>query len=756
MPVMKEQRRIGAVQPGGIVQASGAQAWAQVAANAASTAITVGEKFGRVMTDLQVSEAISLAENAKIEVDENGVPQVDRSVANRFGRTARAAYDKALDDRFRQRLTTALSARFDELAVEYDGDPAGFNLAASAAVEGMGDNVPSNFQGYWSDESARLGAGHGARIGKVQLARAQARSEEDFADAREQAPGRLESMAFAGNMEAAEAHLATLRRLGEARVSQGLMGQAEVEDALQEARAGLAIGMIKVAARDDPTGPWDSDRFDLEKARIRAGTSRWKHMFTDSASRAIAANNLGLIASDMRSLANSTKIRRAQIQTDANIVAGQADQDEATAKRADIIFGFEGMDWASDPRAMDADTWAKIRDSRILPYSFYHALAGIESQGDDAGRERLFGMYKMLKNGTAPDGLSIDMAQQLPKELRKQYEIIDGMLTFNGAQTVSEAVEKTLGLEDIDSAILTLRMQDLDSVLTGDAVSGGWKQERIRPQVARYLRQEIEDRLSVRVSAGDMRQMQGVFTSLVTLGMPPADAVDYLESSAKAAMPETRAIWERGLGAVTRSAFAPSRVFGMPDDPQENLIERIGYWNFARTYTANEFGYDSEEYDRVDRLWYERAADPIIRDQLESALSGTDAATFRDSLGADEKLRAGTHYLLQPSGPDETSPIYQLMGRIGDDWVRIGEVDLKEDYELARKELPPSQFNNDLGTAREIAKEASELLTPDEMQRWKYVNEYKQSSLLYAVGVYDQGSIWQAFKSQNNIGGSSN
>lgn len=646
MPILREQRRIGPVQPGGVSRPQVGDVYARQVSQLAGTVMDGAQTIGRMMMDGEVDDAVALAQQAAISIDENGVPQVDRSARDKMTRYAARAYDRTLDERFRHRLTIALQAKAAQLAVEHENDPTAFRDAMVATVEGMAGSVPEAFHAYWQDEAARIGAQHGAQIGRAQADKVKMTARADYNNMATAMFERIGNLAFTGD----EAEIKDLRLVFQMTsrelLKQGWIMPDEIAEAERDLNAAAGIGSLrKIIAEND----WTSEDYQVAYFELRAGTSPYAGLFPDEASRHKGASMLAELAAGKaaQERAETDRIEIARFQAD--VAAGLAptgtkkEIDDA-AEAMDVILGADPNDWLDEDYVASYRIWSQIQTSGVLPASLQGVFRKAARPGGFSPEktEIVVRMWRELSYGRAPDGSATTLASQIPDDVTERFLLMTAFMEFGGEDIAeADAWARDFAVKGFNEPLLAQRAAALD----GDR---DWRPETVRDQLAEFVREHISRELETEMTPGDAEIAATWLAKLLQTGRAaPDDAVAMLTQQFRNRYLEVEGVYNPAVGLLARAPGGPEHVYAVPTDQQ----------GWYRRFSMAEGVYRP--------TWFETYAEEWIRPRLIG-----DAAL---AVGTD-KLIYGFDYVVQPVGADPLRPNYRVfIANDGGTWTLINE-----------------------------------------------------------------------------------
>lgn len=666
MPVIREERRVGAVRPGGVVGGQAMDTFARAAANFAGQAMQVSETVARVMTQGDQDEAIALATQTAITLDDKGVPQVDRSAREKMTRDAKRAYDRTLQPRYRQRLAVAVDQKLDALALEFEGDPAGFKAAAAAAIEGMAETVPTDFQAFWQDAAAMSGAKYGAQLGQQAATQAKRAAASDYEVMATRAVETITSAILGGNEEAAEEALAELSVVGGDLVDQRTILPHMREAAIREANA--AMGAAKIQRMGSTEG-WTSADYEAAATALTLGGTEFDSLFPDAQSRAQASSKMRTLAADFRQQEIAAAKQAESGRDSLWVLNGMAEADGRYAtpsggtasgrEMLDAQLGTRMEDWGTTGIAQDTAVWEQIQRSGFLPASLQGAFLAASRPGnmDSAAREQVFRIWRTLTEGRAPDGSRTNLADDIAPEITERFMLATAFMEFGGESfEQADLFAQEFQKQGFDKAQLAAQMGKIDtgwffwSDMATPTGGGQWDPETIDTQIETWLDGELENRLDTVLRPQDTKLAAQWFKKLLaTDRIEPNDALAMIETQFGNRYVETSYIYDLRDGVQTRSWAAPEKVYQISTDPSASF----GGWLRERQALSLYGGMTMTDQEREEatRPWFDRWAEAEIRPKLSDR-----SALY---LGSGP-LQPGEDYRLEPIGDDRQRPRYRV------------------------------------------------------------------------------------------------
>lgn len=643
MPVLRDTQRAGAVRPGGVVRASGAEAQAQSFAALAAGAGQVAGQAARAMAQASEEEAVALATAAVFNVDANGVPQIPEDNALRMGTITRKAYDRTLQQRYRQRLSVSLEGKLNEARDRNQTDLAGFQAESEAIIAGFGGTVPDEYRGFYEDEAVRLSGDIASRIGWGQGQLDKRNAGADFAVMSSRTNERITSLALANDTGGALALIADLEATGAGLIATGAADAHDVERAVNAAKGRLAWGeMARRITREE----WSGDQMAEAQEALRTGSSEELNAaFPDQDSRLWAATQLSILEGDANAKATAAA-KAADLARDIRLIKSGAM--EGTKKEQEIfdlaLARDIGSDVPLDPGhwtagyITDKQTWATIRKAGFLPLSLKQAFTQFENGGikDPRQMQNVYQMWLELSEGRAPDGSPSDLGGKIPERAARALELTRLYTETTGDLTQGYQKARELLAQPFDREILFQRMAGFgersvsgaggilsfgsDGVLPKGTTADGYD-----GAVRAYLRDRLTDDIGETPSY-DLRRATHLFEALVMGGADEDDAYGRVKTHMELRSPETSAIYTPSAGFARRSAFAPEKLYAHPDDP--------GVW--GRTVKGRKSWFEN---------WMAKEAFPGIAEETGIPL---------------EDLEIGVNIGLAPITEDPSQPRYRV------------------------------------------------------------------------------------------------
>ena len=645
MPVIREQPKVGPVTPGNAPGSLGAEAWARSAAEVARASMSAGASIGNILAADDTEKARKLAEQTVINMDENGVPQVDRSAREKFSKAGRTAYDSTMNARLRTRLSVAMKDDLDDLALQYKGDPEGFAEAAQARLQGMAETVDPEFQAYWVDEAARMGASYGAKLGIEQRAIYEDRARGDFLSAVDLGIENIQSLIEVGKYAEAQAIIDDTTLMGGALINQNIINGNDAREQIQKMRGALHIAK---ATRDADS--WSSTKFLEEADKVKRKDPDYAHI-TNEATRHTLYSELMTMSGTAAQREGQAR-KEQEKQADRAIIEGGGGDPNNKQHRAliDEMSGTNALTWTDPDAYDDSRTWEVMIRNGMFSDSFIQASRAFLRPGN-ASPEVTESMVRTIRgfiDGVAPDGRKISLGADLPEDVKRQYSLLSSYLEYGTTGSITD--------DDLERAQIfadtyrTKGFNEFSGAFNAQIRGTDWAEwseddELISGQLSRALGSKLRSDLGSALDAQTITEADHWFRYMVSSGaVEPNDAYEMMVRKLDQNVP-------RAYGAINsygriqnRDRYAAHSVYAMPGDASFLGRGLDDLFTLREQYEGSEF--------TVNNHWVYTWMDKAIRDKV---LNTPELARI-----GDDKLIPGVHYALEAIPEDRAMPRFRV------------------------------------------------------------------------------------------------
>lgn len=710
MPVIRENIKVGAVQPGGIIRSDTARIEAEGWGNVAAFSASMAAEVGQLGTEMAAEEAVALAQNVVFTVDENGVPQYDKSTGDRLSIMARKHFDSAIDQRYANRLALEVDNRLMLARDEHKHNPEAFAAAAKLIVDEMSRTVPEAFKGRYGDIVRHASTKYGAEMGRALM---EQKRQDRAAEGRVNAtmdPDLVLSAARAGDEEAANRYLNDALARNKADLDNDIIQADEYHRREMNIRTAHAQGMLENRINTAAGGD------DRKKGALYAEWSRKLYEGDEEATKLFPNEKVRVsLAGRMNQLARKytggeakkeAAIKEANKNTTVHTGYGDPGKVE-DRRRADtnpvmmdiMRKSFPDRDvveltpdfW-THPNSMTDAVWTEIERMGVAPQSLNAALRGFHTFGD-AGKEMLYKHWKMLKDGLNPDGVPMKVSgilKGIPDDIGATMSAIEASLAVGDKDTVGEAITDVLAKLEVADNDHGVFNKYASTGYETDVVGGMWS-----PTLSlfyadfRGLKSEITPGLfekpekfdaDLRTYAWDLLNAQDapriLGWQIGPNGKVPMETASAVATHMKIMLstgqahsinhayamtiqnftdknPKTDVIYMHGQGKIGRSYADPDFAFRVPEPEgflagAEEALGTLG-GNMADAATLGATGYR----DSRSRWWKDH-----VNEQINKYIT---TEFFGDTLDGDEDWEAGEDYALVPIPRSDTKPTYHVM-----------------------------------------------------------------------------------------------
>jgi len=686
MPVIREQKRVGAITPVGVVQPS--REWSRQLAQLSTNIMGATQAWARVIDEEDTAEAIALAENAVITADENGVPQVDRSARESLSKSAQRAYDRTLDARYKQRLTLGLRTQIEAASQQFEGDPDGFRVAARAIVEGYGSTVPDDFRGHFSDDVEVLSAHYGARIGAEARAEYKRNAKSDFTVGTDLAIEKIRSAIAGGNSDGALQVVTEISEMGQGLLEAGIILPHELKAAQDAVYAQLGVSTIMQESKT-----WSPAEIDRVAADLVRDEGDYADYFPNASSRRAAANMLYQQSAQLEATAKANKMAADKQSTTLRVINGYAEGTANDKAALDEYLGTTNEDWANSPMVNDPVFWNAVNRAGFMPASMEGYLLRVSRYGASP-EERMQGyqIWNALQSGVAPDGTPSLVGRDIPDNVNQRYQLTKALLEYGGYSLEAADLEAQARIsKGWDVNYLVKQLAQYGSA-PGDQ---DWDPQRVNAQVGVMVDNFLEEELGIAVDDRESAVAAQMVTYLVANSggeWSTEQALDIVKNRFMLSHPESDYLYDPMYGPTTRGRHGPEVAYAMPGDNRPGFSAGgiIGAGNNALQILEDMAR--GESHDR--RPWFDRMAEKAIKEMMPDRMLN-DAGNY---------LIPGEDYRLEPIIDGSSQPAYRVYGRNQAGlWERLpGVLDLRDEYVQARQSDPVAQDqeNERLGSER--------------------------------------------------------
>lgn len=727
MPVKRKREEVRSTAGSGGVVASPRSAMSNVMRRNAQEAAQRAHAYGQLMATEAEDEAMALAKAATFSTGPNGMPQLPPNPTKRMGDIAQRTYDRALQDRFVHQMTTAVRAQVSdaETANMYDHDA--FVQDAQSRIDQMAADVPEGYQGAFQQVSTSALASGAATIGRRQ-------AQQDARNTASRIPvqvqdhiSTIKEAIWAGQDDRARMLSEQLDWLD--RIPSHIMTDGEKADARDSILYSAAETRMVRDLDLDNRNP--GELTDLATRLSKGDDKELMKYFTspdgtvhhDWAVKAAGKVNQFLAKANRTARAEAERMEEGQ-RVD-RITAGVANPDSKKNRAtADRMLSEElGLEDPDNPGTRRQISWADwltmdqeardiavpfMKSTGVVPSSFRDAMKRLENRRDPAEMTAAFRLLRDLDEGPNFQGVTASYMEHVPDKVKATYEMVS-LMHGDGEmlqEDVVSAMEKVYALDDQEwgDEQLARRMNGDNGWMDG---RGSVTADTAREGMRRDVVQTIFD--GVQALPKEKDEAVRLFETYYRLGQNFDEAMELTRQSF-----EGRYVESRFMAGAARSAYAPEKHYAAR--PSSSVGEYVGDLagrgagelvdQFEWLYGFIPGLHDEATFQNLGAYMKATPFERMASDRIKDMLAEHPDAELRDALwpkGDDRAkgqfLVGGEDYKLTPTGRGGDLPVYNVLMRIGGQWVPTGTLDVRADWRaMMRAEL----------TAKEIMKETDE------------------------------------------------
>lgn len=463
MPVLRErhkvsptiQSRAGYVGSGGIVHASsGVTETGDMWGAAAAELGRWSGRIGSLMATQAREEGRAMAQTVKL--NDRFEPELDADVAarKRMGVIAGQAYDSALEERQRTRITAMVMSEIEKVKAIHPDDVEAFSREAGSVIAGLQEGMPPDLAGVFSDATYTALARYGADVGMAQGAARRRNALGAYqADARLGTDLMFEA-ALRGDADFIQNTAEGLRRHAAGVRGQNLITDADVAELETTINAMTGLGGVLGTMQAEN---WSSGQMIEVITDLRAGGLEYGWEGSTHRSRQVAANQLeslvgrriaeeraqreeAVIATNRSNVLNGGYAGDGDAKPEGSSLTARQIMSEAIGQRFGVVSDVAA--WLSgEPFTQSEEVYVTMERGGILDHGLHRALVSFSNgrmEGTDAAN--VYDAWRRMTNFVTATGQPMRIMEDIPEEAIPLLSMMD-MLVDGANETPQRAYE---------------------------------------------------------------------------------------------------------------------------------------------------------------------------------------------------------------------------------------------------------------------------------------------------------------------------